>query len=280
MKCYYIPDLYLEFVKHVQEHLINDLSSFNVSPSWSTNAGISELTSFQRANNSAWLQELENFTEISFTASCQWHDQNGQSCGYEFLDFDDYLCHNYYHAHLQRQKLVSEEFNNPYFCQAEPLTLVEKYTDYKKEVLCQWKHQDYKCEYVCMVPEFMQKHVVYNIECEPSESIYHHACKWDDCQFAANSQKQLKSHVKQHFYTNKLICHTCNREYPNVPRLQEHFDRSINVLGHQCDICKKWYQTERLLNTHKTNHKSIYKCDVPGCHELHVNFSALTTHKR
>ena len=43
---------------------------------------------------------------------CATADAEAELCDYEFTDFEDYLIHNYYHAHITRITAVSENYTS------------------------------------------------------------------------------------------------------------------------------------------------------------------------
>lgn len=43
---------------------------------------------------------------------CATTDAEAELCDYEFTDFEDYLIHNYYHAHITRITAISEKYTS------------------------------------------------------------------------------------------------------------------------------------------------------------------------
>jgi len=287
-------DTYKEFLYHIQHaHLIPDLNEHNVAPAWSTQSPITHLTSFEVPNCSEWKAACEQYGRIHFREECNWRCRGGELCGHEFADFADYLIHNYYHAHIERITAISRAREVPNECQTPWSKTRDIYKNYKKEVCCRWNHHERApCEYMCMVPEFLQAHVLNEIDVDWGPRLWKKdqklTCYWANCEYVVDTRQKgarplqrLKNHMTMHLGMKKFICTQCNSRFTCVTRLDDHYGRQRREgKKYQCDKCKRIFYTQRLLQSHLRSHTHIYSCPEPGCLQTLPTFTALSAHMR
>ena len=145
-------------------------------------------------------------------------------------------------------------------CQTPWTKTKELYKSFKKEVHCRWKHNEGStCEYMCFVPEFLQLHILNEIDVDWGPKLWKKdqklACYWENCEYevvtrqkGARSLQRLKNHMKTHLGIKSYICTLCNGRYTNVTRLDDHFHRQQRGDKFQCDKCKRKFSTERNWN--------------------------------
>ena len=146
--------------------------------------------------------EIEKYGKIHHPTKCTWRCNVSETfqCDYEYKDFEDYLVHNYYHAHIQRISAISEEHNtllkNRAECQTPWTKTKDLYKSYKKEIRCRWNHKErnHQCDYMCMVPEFLQLHVLNEIDVDWGPKLWKKdqklTCYWDCCEYLVDTRQK------------------------------------------------------------------------------------------
>ena len=92
-------------------------------------------------------------------------------------------------------------------------------------------------------------------------------CFWPKCQFIAKYESELNRHILFHSDKRQFVCEECNKQF----QLQSILTTHKNTV-HSTDRpfvcprsdCKKRFKTESNLQTHKRSHSSIigFECDI------------------
>jgi len=73
------------------------------------------ITYFEIPNKNRWL-EIIGKGSIIMPRSCKWRTDDEIYCSYIYKDLQDYLIHNYYHAHIVRISGIILSYTNiPWF---------------------------------------------------------------------------------------------------------------------------------------------------------------------
>ncbi|XP_015585603.1 zinc finger protein 2 homolog isoform X2 [Cephus cinctus] len=101
----------------------------------------------------------------------------------------------------------------------------------------------------------------------------------DLCQKTFQSSKLLDAHRAGHIGTLKFTCRVCCKEFDNVEDVDMHTKIHLEVVKeeHKCNICKKLFKTDSLLNEHLRGHLSrAHHC--PICPKAFINRTTLRIH--
>ena len=109
--------------------------------------------------------------------------------------------------------------------------------DYKKQIQCLWNsptNKENKCGYICLVPEFLEHHVLNEIENFWRPNLWKKdqklQCFWEGCNFVVETQmkgakplSRLKNHIKMHLGIKSCVCEKCNQRFANLTRFRDHY---------------------------------------------------------
>lgn len=99
------------------------------------------------------------------------------------------------------------------------------------------------------------------------------------CSKRFRTAKHLATHQARHLGSLKFTCRVCSQEYSSLEEVEEHMKSHMEIIReeHKCNICKKIFKSESVLNSHMRGHLSrAHRC--PLCKKAFINKTTLRIH--
>ncbi|MCY4328492.1 MAG: C2H2-type zinc finger protein, partial [Endozoicomonadaceae bacterium] len=104
------------------------------------------------------------------------------------------------------------------------------------------------------------------------------------CNHTFKRGNDFKKHVKK-THQNTCLSEVCSDVFESEEQLEEYKNSILYKKPFKCDICTNSFSSKVKLTKHQAEehqqigNKTLYECDVAGCHALYLHKNSLTTHK-